>query len=82
MNTNDTQSHKLVTEAIAAAGLARLVKNGMPLGFMGAERTVRIRTVNRYAPCPCGSGKKFKFCCGVNRHEQAQKERLDVQSSS
>ena len=18
----------------------------------------------RYAPCPCGSGKKYKFCCG------------------
>ncbi|MHB1557127.1 MAG: SEC-C metal-binding domain-containing protein [Isosphaeraceae bacterium] len=19
---------------------------------------------DRYAPCPCGSGKKYKFCCG------------------
>ena len=23
-------------------------------------------TIDRYAPCPCGSGKKFKFCC-LNR---------------
>lgn len=22
-------------------------------------------TVERYAPCPCGSGKKYKFCCGA-----------------
>jgi hypothetical protein len=21
--------------------------------------------IDRYAPCPCGSGKKFKFCCGA-----------------
>jgi hypothetical protein len=23
--------------------------------------------VGRYDPCPCGSGKKFKFCCGARR---------------
>jgi hypothetical protein len=23
--------------------------------------------LDRYAPCPCGSGKKFKFCCGAKR---------------
>ena len=23
--------------------------------------------VNRYAPCPCGSGKKYKFCCQQKR---------------
>ena len=22
-------------------------------------------TIDRYGPCPCGSGKKFKFCCGA-----------------
>ena len=22
------------------------------------------RKVGRNEPCPCGSGKKFKFCCG------------------
>lgn len=21
--------------------------------------------IDRYAPCPCNSGKKYKFCCGV-----------------
>ena len=22
------------------------------------------RGIDRYAPCPCNSGKKYKFCCG------------------
>lgn len=25
------------------------------------------RPVDRYAPCPCNSGKKYKFCCGLKR---------------
>ena len=25
---------------------------------------VKERTVGRNEPCPCGSGKKFKHCCG------------------
>jgi len=24
----------------------------------------KMPTVGRNAPCPCGSGRKFKFCCG------------------
>ena len=24
--------------------------------------------IDRYAPCPCHSGKKYKFCCGLRRH--------------
>ncbi|MSR57642.1 MAG: hypothetical protein EXS05_08215 [Planctomycetaceae bacterium] len=23
---------------------------------------------DRYAPCPCNSGRKYKFCCGATRH--------------
>ena len=32
-----------------------------------AIRTVRRQgaKVGRNAPCPCGSGKKYKKCCGV-----------------
>jgi uncharacterized protein YecA (UPF0149 family) len=22
---------------------------------------------DRYAPCPCGSGRKYKFCCGARK---------------
>ena len=34
-----------------------------------ASRTVRRETpkVGRNDPCPCGSGKKYKHCCGRNK---------------
>jgi preprotein translocase subunit SecA len=25
---------------------------------------IRRRKISRNAPCPCGSGKKYKMCCG------------------
>ncbi len=28
--------------------------------------TAHSRKVGRNAPCPCGSGKKYKKCCGIN----------------
>ena len=27
----------------------------------------RYPGTDRYAPCPCGSGEKYKFCCGAKR---------------
>ncbi len=27
--------------------------------------TSRDFEIDRYDPCPCGSGKKYKFCCGT-----------------
>jgi preprotein translocase subunit SecA len=36
-------------------------------GEGGAQQTVsRGKKVGRNDPCPCGSGKKYKKCCGVN----------------
>jgi preprotein translocase subunit SecA len=33
----------------------------------GSPQTVRrSKKVGRNEPCPCGSGKKFKKCCGIN----------------
>ncbi|MCW9024546.1 MAG: YchJ family metal-binding protein [Gammaproteobacteria bacterium] len=31
-----------------------------------ALKDKRTRKVGRNNPCPCGSGKKFKRCCGIN----------------
>ena len=31
-----------------------------------AEKEKMFRNVGRNAPCPCGSGKKFKKCCGAS----------------
>lgn len=30
--------------------------------------------INRNDPCPCGSGKKFKKCCGVHEHTRKQRK--------
>ncbi|MBQ9085124.1 MAG: SEC-C domain-containing protein, partial [Clostridia bacterium] len=41
-------------------------------GFVGGEKKVARKpvkaavTVGRNDPCPCGSGKKYKRCCGLN----------------
>jgi preprotein translocase subunit SecA len=33
-------------------------------GAVGPRQPVRVTKVGRNAPCPCGSGRKFKHCCG------------------
>jgi preprotein translocase subunit SecA len=48
---------------------------GLPLGEMSniaamlrgrsASSSVTNQKVGRNEPCPCGSGKKFKKCCGA-----------------
>ena len=35
-------------------------------GVATATRRTRVRKVGRNAPCPCGSGKKYKRCCGAS----------------
>jgi hypothetical protein len=32
-----------------------------------AARAERYPGTDRYAPCPCNSGEKYKFCCGAKR---------------
>jgi hypothetical protein len=32
-----------------------------------AGRAEAYPATDRYAPCPCGSGEKYKFCCGKKR---------------
>ncbi len=46
-------------------------------GFGGGEkrvvrRPVTVKKIGRNEPCPCGSGKKYKKCCGQN--EAADKD--------
>ena len=35
-------------------------------GSVSATRTVSKKKPGRNDPCPCGSGKKYKKCCGMN----------------
>ena len=45
-------------------------------GFAGDKSIIRkpavSKKVGRNDPCPCGSGKKYKKCCGLN--ESADKD--------
>ncbi len=57
-----------------AAGLARAYRHFAPhrqaaAGAMGRHATHRRSApkVGRNDPCPCGSGKKLKHCCGSGR---------------
>ena len=36
--------------------------------------------IRRNAPCPCGSGKKYKKCC-LRKHQQAHYEELQRQAA-
>jgi hypothetical protein len=46
-----------------------VVTNGQQLGknlTMTEPQTPESKTIGRNEPCPCGSGKKYKRCCGVS----------------
>lgn len=32
------------------------------------SKTVHVEKIGRNDPCPCGSGKKYKKCCGKNKN--------------
>lgn len=40
--------------------------------FPSAEPAIKVK-VGRNDPCPCGSGKKYKFCC-MNKKNEAEQE--------
>ncbi len=68
--TGRGESHK---DEFVDEGAAQGAPNGAPAAAAVPERerkqeTVRRETpkVGRNDPCPCGSGKKYKHCCGRN----------------
>lgn len=48
-----------------------LMANGYPpaaiMQWVAQERSAAAQAVNRNDPCPCGSGRKYKKCCGAQR---------------
>ncbi|MGM0381724.1 MAG: SEC-C metal-binding domain-containing protein, partial [bacterium] len=42
------------------------VKSGSSGGDSIQKTVVKGEDVGRNDPCPCGSGKKYKYCCGGN----------------
>lgn len=50
----------------AMSGLARLGHSIQSVLREQAQQPARSEKVGRNEPCPCGSGKKYKKCCGRN----------------
>lgn len=47
--------------------MSRLIEDGRPIELIMPMLSTRAKTINkrsRNVQCPCGSGKKFKRCCG------------------
>jgi uncharacterized protein len=42
------------------------------MALLAQEEAVRYASVGRNAPCPCGSGKKFKRCHSNASHERTR----------
>jgi len=52
----------------AEAGVKNIQENRTSDGEVAKPKTVRKeQTVGRNDPCPCGSGKKYKKCCGMTQ---------------
>lgn len=47
--------------------LKRSLDSGEPIFVDPEGHPVSRRKIGRNEPCPCGSGKKYKRCCGVHR---------------
>jgi len=53
-----------IGKAISTAGGIPLKNNKMVKIDFPKRKPIEIANVGRNAPCPCGSGKKLKQCCG------------------
>jgi len=61
-------------EEIKRVSVARVTSEGFAGGKVEKERPKvlkRAEKVGRNDPCPCGSGKKYKKCCGAGGGEEA-----------
>ena len=42
-------------------------RNEIRKEWRSSKQAVSDKTVGRNDPCPCGSGKKYKKCCGAGK---------------
>jgi uncharacterized protein len=58
---------ELIRTSVLALNVHRLAMQKPNGGFGDRPKPfVQVRKVGRNEPCPCGSGKKYKRCCGSN----------------
>ncbi len=65
-----TEAHRARLQRVrrAAARLWMPVLDAFPPGSPAREPARRAPRPDRNAPCPCGSAKKYKRCCGLERN--------------
>jgi uncharacterized protein len=51
--------------------MARLLREGRPPSDVMAMTAIEDKRRGPYAPCPCGSGRKFRFCHGNNAPQRS-----------
>jgi preprotein translocase subunit SecA len=64
LSLNDPSTTPSAFDTPRAAGPSRASQGGVDAAVTTIKRTEA--KVGRNSPCPCGSGKKYKKCCGAN----------------
>ena len=59
----DTRDGKITTLAALALLTENERKHFVEMFLQPTAKQLRNGRVGKYDPCPCGSGKKFKWCC-------------------
>jgi preprotein translocase subunit SecA len=59
-----TQANVATSGNISGAALEASGESKLKLNLPKRKPSFSIETAGRNAPCPCGSGKKYKNCCG------------------
>ena len=76
-NSNSSPDNKEITEEDIKKAAGKLIEReqvakptstNMDSTSGSINKTVRgVKKIGRNDPCPCGSGKKYKKCCGMNK---------------
>ena len=61
--------------------MVRLLQEGRPPSYLMALTAAEDERRGLYAPCPCGSGRKFRFCHG-DRGSQQRVNAFDVKAAA
>ncbi len=65
------------TGALVEAGIFKAMPAAQKKNFIKVVRDLTAKEtadmqIRLYAPCGCGSGKKFKFCCKTKPHAEPE----------
>ena len=56
-------------DSVKREKVAKNISEGASDGTVRRQPVRKAAKVGRNDPCPCGSGKKYKKCCGMNEQE-------------